>query len=200
VGKHETGHARIERDFYPTPRWVVEALAEHVALAGMRVWEPACGDGRMVGALEAAGATVYSTDIVDRGYSGFDGKLDFLSTTNGKPPFNYNAVITNPPGGERNKLAEQFAEVGLHHIVHGGLLALLLPNDFDSAKSRRRLFADCRDFAGEIVLTRRIVWFEPPLGERAGPKENHSWFIWRRPCSHARPEMFYAPRHNGAAS
>jgi hypothetical protein len=46
VGKHEIGFARIERDFYPTPSWVVEALAEHVDLAGMRVWECADDDGR----------------------------------------------------------------------------------------------------------------------------------------------------------
>jgi hypothetical protein len=56
VGKHETGFARIERDFYPTPSWVVEALVEHIDLAGLRIWECAAGDGRMAEALKAAGA------------------------------------------------------------------------------------------------------------------------------------------------
>ena len=27
MGKHETGYARVERDLYPTPHWVVSALA-----------------------------------------------------------------------------------------------------------------------------------------------------------------------------
>ena len=27
MGKHENGFARSERDFYPTPTWVTEALA-----------------------------------------------------------------------------------------------------------------------------------------------------------------------------
>jgi hypothetical protein len=198
VGKHETGYARVTRDFYPTPVWVVEALAEHIDLVGLRAWECGCGDGHMVEALTAAGAIVcIKTDIVDRGCPGFDGELDFVATAT-SPRVNYDAIITNPAYGKRNKLAEKFIETGLQYIADGGLLALLLPNDFDSAITRRHLFAECPAFAGKIVLTKRIIWFEPPPGERAGPKENHSWFIWRRPCSHA-PRIFYAP-HNGASS
>jgi hypothetical protein len=197
VGKHETGYARVERDFYPTPAWVTAALAEHVDLASARVWECACGDGRMFEALKGTGASVYSSDIEDRGYVGLDAVLDFLTAD---PPAPFDKIITNPAYGERNRLAEKFVEVGLHHIAGGGLLALLLPNDFDSAVTRRHLFAECSAFAGKIVLTKRIVWFKPPPGVRQkNPKENHSWFIWRRPRSLARPEIFYAP-HNGAAS
>jgi hypothetical protein len=201
MSKHETGYARIERDFYPTPAWVVDALDEHIELSGLRVWECACGDGRMAEALKAAGAIVYATDIEDRGYSGCDGEFDFLSTRNGKPSFDYGAIITNPAYGERNKLAEKFAEAGLQWIAPSGLLALLLTSDFDSGVTRRRLFADCPAFAGKIVLTKRIKWFEPPPGvHKKNPKERHSWFIWRCPRTHARPEMFYAPQHNGATS
>ena len=68
MGKHETGYARVERDLYPTPHWVVSALAEHVDLRGLTVWEPACGDGRMAEALRLQGcARVYTSDIVNRG-------------------------------------------------------------------------------------------------------------------------------------
>ena len=67
MGKHETGYARVERDLYPTPAWVIAALAEHLELRGLTVWEPACGDGRMVEALRAAGsAHVYGSDVIDR--------------------------------------------------------------------------------------------------------------------------------------
>jgi hypothetical protein len=55
MGKHETGYARVEPDLYPTPPWVVAALAEHVDLRGLTVWEPACGDGRMVEVLRQQG-------------------------------------------------------------------------------------------------------------------------------------------------
>jgi hypothetical protein len=98
VGKHETGFARIERDFYPTPSWVVEALAEHVDLAGMHIWECACGTGEMSEALKAAGASVFSSDIEDRDYSGLDAVLDFVDGPH--PDIRFNATITNPPFGK----------------------------------------------------------------------------------------------------
>lgn len=201
MGKHETGYARIERDFYPTPAWVIGALAEHVKFAGTHVWEPACGDGRMSEALKAAGASVYSSDIEDRGYAGLNMILGFLEAWPAPPLFK--EIVTNPPCGEDNKTAVKFVERGLQHIGDGGSLALLLPNDFDSAKSRRHLFADCPDFVAKIILTRGIKWFEPPPGERKnGPKENHAWFLWcRSTARRARsPIIRYAPRSNGAAS
>jgi hypothetical protein len=200
MGKHENGYARIERDYYPTPAWATEALAEHVELAGMRVWEPAAGDGRMSEVFKAAGASVYSTDIQDRGYAGLDAVSDFIEAI---PPTRLDLIATNPAYGERNKIAVMFAERGLKHIAGGGLLALLLPVDFDSAVSRRHLFADCPAFAGKIVLTKRIVWF-PSLDEKTGrqkaPKENHAWYLWRcKPRLHS-PIILYAPSHNGAAA
>lgn len=77
VGKHETGYARVERDDYPTPAWVIDALAEHIHLRGRIVWECACGEGRMAEALKAAGcARVYSTGIVN-GYADQDGGVGF---------------------------------------------------------------------------------------------------------------------------
>jgi hypothetical protein len=80
MGKHGDEYARVERDDYPTPAWVIGALAEHVKLRGWTIWEMACGkEGRMSEALKAAGcARVYSTDI-SNGYAGQDEVLDFLS-------------------------------------------------------------------------------------------------------------------------
>jgi len=44
VGKHGSEHARIERDHYPTPQWVLaDALAEHLDSHELTVWESACG-------------------------------------------------------------------------------------------------------------------------------------------------------------
>ena len=66
MGKHGDDYARVERDDYPTPAWVIGALAEHFRLRGRITWEMACGkEGRMSEALKAAGcARVYSTDII----------------------------------------------------------------------------------------------------------------------------------------
>ena len=199
MGKHEAGYERVGRDFYPTPPWPVEALAEHIKFAGKHVWEPACGNGQMSETLKALGATVYSSDIEDRGYASLDAVSDFLTAN---APEKIDGIATNPPYGARIIVAEQFIKRGLLHITANGsgLLALLLPCDFDAAKSRRDLFADCPNFIAKVVLTRRIMWFEPPAGEsRKRPKENHSWYVWTgKPRSRA-PMILYAPKNNGAA-
>ena len=97
--------------------------------------------------------------------------------------------------GNRGKLAERFIAVGLQQITEYGFMALLLPVDFDSAKTRARLFGDCPRFAGKIVLRRRIVWFENPDKARENPKENTSWYLWNRNVIRGRlPVIRYAPR------
>ena len=198
MGKHETGYARIPRDLYPTPAWVIDAPAEHVDLRNLTVWECACGDGRMSEALKLAGcARVYSTDIAD-GYAGQDEMLDFLSGREPKllPRFP-DGIITNPPFGERGKLAERFIEAGLARIrQHGGILALLLPCDFDSAITRPRYFGDCLEFVGKIVLRGRVVWFKNPDPKKENPKENTAWFLWVRSPLRVRhrPIILYSAR------
>jgi hypothetical protein len=113
MGKHETGYARVGRDFYPTREpWVVAALAEHVDLHGLTIWEHACGDGAMVKPLLRAGrARVYASDIIDGG-AGQDEVLDYLS---GREPnlTHYDGMITNPPFGPRGTLAVAFIKAGL---------------------------------------------------------------------------------------
>jgi hypothetical protein len=194
VGKHGIEYARVERDLYPTPPQVVAELAKCVDLRGRIVWENACGDCRMVEALRQQGcARVYASDIVDRG-NGQDEVLDFLSAQLPKLA-RFDAIITNPPFGKGGRLATAFIEAGLTRMAPGGLLALLLPCDFDSAKTRARCFGDCPHFVGKIVLRYRIVWFQRSDGKREAPKENNAWFLWERSALRVRrpPIILYAP-------
>jgi hypothetical protein len=200
MGKHETGYARIPRDLYPTPAWVIAALGEHVNFQNLTVWEPACGDGRMSEALKLAGCSrVYSTDIVDYGYAGQDEILDFLSGRTPKLlPRAPDLIATNPPFGKRGKLAETFIATALAHIAagHAGFLALLLPHEFDCAQSRRRFFGDCPYFVGKITLRKRVKWFEHPDKPKRQPKENSAWFLFARDALHVRqrPIILYSPQ------
>ncbi len=194
MGKHETSSERIERDFYPTPPWVVEALAEHIDLAGLHIWECAAGNGEMAEALKAAGASVYATDIKRRGYR-LDAVVNFVAAESAGP-WAFDGLVTNPPFGPHGKLAEQFIKSGLQQIRCCPFIALLLPADFDSAKTRAQLFAGCPHFAGKIVLTKRIVWFANPDPQRENPKENSAWFLWSRNVIRSRlPVVLYAPSH-----
>jgi len=192
MGKHEASYARVERDLYLTREtWVTEALLAHIDLAGRSVWEPAAGHGDMAEVLKAGGADVFCSDITEYGYP-LDAVCDFTLTKEGRW---FGCIVTNPPGGPRNTLAEAFIETGLRALAPGQVLALLLPADFDCAGTRRRFFADCPHFRAKIVLTRRITWFARTDGIRAAPKENHAWYVWERTALRTRgqPLTLYGP-------
>lgn len=192
MSQRNSEYSRAPLDLYATPAWVVDALAEHVILEQRVVWEPACGTGKMVVALERHGACVRPSDIERRGFD--CGQCDFLDPNEGgKRSFDW--IITNPPYGERGHMALQFIVRGLSLIRGRGALALLFPVDFDSAKTRRHVFGDCPEYAAKIVLTRRIVWFDM-ADKRAAPSVNHAWFIWRAKTirRHEPPITLYAPR------
>lgn len=201
MSQRASGFARREHEHYPSPAWIVEALAEQVDLRGKTIWEPACGEGQMVRALEAVGAgRVHATDVNDYGFSGQADQIDFTSV--GGQALGIDGVVTNPPFGAQGRLAVAFIKAGLRQIAAGGFMALLLPVDFDSAKTRTPLFADCSAFAGKIILTRRIIWFDRPEGERkAAPSANHAWYLWSPPTIGARqtPRIMYAPSQREAA-
>jgi predicted RNA methylase len=109
---------RAALEFYATPPEGVRALLSVESFDGS-IWEPACGDGAMSRELIAAGYTVVSTDIADRGY-GVTG-VDFLQET--KPRAKH--IVTNPPYGRG--LADQFIGHALRLTrTTGGSVAMLL--------------------------------------------------------------------------
>lgn len=160
MSQRDSGYERRERDLYETPSWVTEALLPHLPRLGV-IWEPAAATGKMARVLRGRADEVISSDI-DRGD-------DFLALT---PPGDVDAIITNPP----YELATEFIDHALKLMTEvRGLVAMLLRTDFDHAKTRARLFADCAAFSKKIVLTKRIRWFEESAGS---PSFNHAWFIW----------------------
>ena len=162
MSQRDSGYERIERDAYETPEWVTRALVPNLPLESrpMRIWEPACGSGKMVRALEAMGHVVVASDISDG--------ADFFSYQCRMN--DAEAIITNPP----YNLATEFIRHALELTARSGLVAMLLRTDFDHANSRRELFTVC-PFWKKVVLTRRIKWFEESTGS---PSFNHAWFIW----------------------
>lgn len=129
--------------------------------------------------------------------------LDFLSGRTPDLP-RCDGTITNPPFGPKGKTAEAFIARGLQLLGDGftNFVALLLPHDFDSAKTRAHLFGDCPYFTGKITLRRRVKWFEhpDPARRKRNPKENTDWYLFERRLHNDRrpPFILYAPNnHNG---
>lgn len=167
MSQRDSGYERKERDLYETPEWVTDALIPHLPFADFRVWEPACGSGKMVRALRKSGVSVAKFTDIDSG-------ADFMAWD--EAAVEVNAIITNPP----YELATEFCEHALRLMdKRCGVVAMLLRTDFDHAKGRSHLFRDCPAFAKKLVLTKRIVWFEPEPGAKGkSPSFNHAWFIW----------------------
>lgn len=162
MSQRDSGYERKERDLYETPAWVTDAVIPHLRRPLGCVWECASGSGKMVRPLQAAGFHVVSSDISEGD--------DFLRQI--APMGGADAIVTNPP----YELATEFIDRAITLTERtDGLVAMLLRTDFDHAKTRSRLFANCSSFAKKVVLTKRIQWFEDSKGS---PSFNHAWFIW----------------------
>lgn len=158
------GAERAPLDFMPTPETATLALvlAEQDRWRKLgRLWEPACGNGKMANVLRRAGVEVACSDIVDRGYPGTI-KQNFLDF---EAPLGQ-GVITNPPyfGG----LPEKFVLNALRLRVP--YVALLLKANYLHAGRAHRLFARWRparyyhltwrvDFTGEGASPWSMTWY-----------------------------------------
>ncbi len=183
MSQRDSGYERKDRDLYETPEWVTQALLPHLTRDPWKVWEPACGSGKMTRVFSQKGIGWVGTDI--------EGGENFLEEQVGpgcdEP---VDAIITNPP----YELGTEFCEHALRLMEScDGLVAMLLRTDFDHAKTRSHLFRDCPAFAKKLVLTKRIVWFEPEPGAKGkSPSFNHAWFIWDWKHQGA-PTLAYGP-------
>lgn len=154
--------ARKESDLYPTPPDVTDALIDLIApvLPGKAViWEPACGEGDMVNAIEKRGYIVIGTDILEG--------RDFLT---GEAPVCFDWIITNPPFSS----SEAFIR---RAIQYKKPFALLLKSQYWHANRRLSLFREC---APDIVapLTWRPDFLFKEDGRHGKPLMDVMWCVW----------------------
>lgn len=121
-----------QHDYYATDPKAVELLLQQEAFSPL-IWEPACGEGHISKVLNEHGHTVYSADLVYRGY-GYGG-VDFFSSA---APDNswLGDIITNPP----YKYAKEFVEQALRLVAPGRKVAMFLKLTFLEGQARRELF------------------------------------------------------------
>lgn len=173
-----SNYDRKDRDSYFTIEpWITEALLKEISHLPIEfVWEPACGAGHMSEVLSKK-YVVYSSDIHDYGYE-VSVVRDFLETK----PFDVHtisdAVITNPP--YEKTVCEAFVRKAVSFLETDSrtfLIAMLLRNEWDSAKTRQDLFSNSPFFYKKIVLTSRPRWVEDSKG---APRHNYAWYVWTR--------------------
>ena len=151
---------RQAEDFYQTPRYVTEALLDNYRFCG-KIWEPACGDGRMSEVLLERYSDVESSDLVDRGYG--ESGVDFLNSKRRS-----DNIVTNPPFN----LAYEFIIKGLE--LSEKCLALLLPIRYLTGKKRAKLYAEFPP-AKVIVIPNKVDF----LGF-GSPAMEFAWFVWEK--------------------
>lgn len=146
---------RRNSDFYPTPPEVTNALLDFLELpTSMVIWEPACGDNRMVDVMRARGHKVIATDIQTG--------TDFLEC----PLHECDFIITNPPFSIADKFIERCIE-------HDKPFAMLLKSQYWHARKRLPLF---RKLTPSYVLP--LTWRPDFTGEGKAPLMDVMWVVW----------------------
>lgn len=157
---------REKDDFYPTFPAATAALLTVEKFEGS-IWECACGEGDMSRVLEAAGYTVISTDLIDRGYG--EARVDFLMEWQPRAP----NACSNPPF----KLARQFIEKAL--ALTTGKVAMFLRLAFLEGVERGAWIVTT-PLARVYVMTRRVPM---QRGRLKAEGDGHgviafAWFVW----------------------
>jgi hypothetical protein len=141
-----------ERDMFETPSYAVDLLVPYIPRSIGRIWECACGSGRLVRALEAHGFRVAGTDT----------ECDFLAHD---CPFYADAIITNPPFSLKRQFYERCTEQDMP-------FALLIPFDM-SLWLCEAIRQGCR----LLVPTRRVDYITPTgkSGKQSSAQFHSCW-------------------------
>jgi len=142
-------------DDFQTPPYAIKPLLPYLKKEWI-IWEPACGKGNLVKALEMHGFKVIGTDIL-QGY-------DFLKWK----PEKFDCIVTNPPYSKRYEFIERAYELGKPW-------AMLMPLTTLEGK-RQRLF---EKYGIQLLLLNKRINFETPNGKGSGAWFPVAWFCWK---------------------
>ena len=151
--------------FYPTPSEVTEALLYFLGLdKKTTIWEPACGNGKMVEVFQKNGHVVFASDLHE--YGVFPAGVDFIKQNDHPADW----IITNPPF----HIADDFIT---HCLTWPKPFALLLKSQFWHAKKRQEMFTRRRP---KFVLP--LTWRPDFLfGAKSGsPTMECCWTVWEK--------------------
>jgi hypothetical protein len=176
-------------DNFPTPRWAVRALVEHVIGAehvrGLSCWEPACGQGHTASALAEYFRSVQASDVHDYGFGEVQ---DFLADGLFTPePRAVDWIVTNPPF----KLCEQFILKALGQARHG--VAMLTRTTFlESVGRYERLFLP---YPPTIFapFVERVPMVKDRIDPNASTATAYCWLCWIKPLGIATAVRWIPP-------
>lgn len=168
VGSSRNNGDRQVDDFYPTPAYATEALLNKEVFEG-NIWECACGEGDMSKVFLANGYTVYSSDLVNRGYGESD--IDFLKYEGE----NFDNIITNPPYKHALEFVLQAKKYASRKV------AMFLKTVFLESESRYEMFHD-KEFPLKTVyqFSKRVTLYKDGVKMKNSGMISYAWFVWER--------------------
>lgn len=167
VGSSRNNGKREKDDFYPTPRYAVEELLKREKFKG-NIWECACGEGDISEVLKSNGYSVYSSDLIDRGYG--DGNVDFL-----KENQLFSNIITNPP----YKNALEFVLASKKQSTNK--IAMFLKTVFLESEKRKAMFED-KEFPLKTVyqFSKRVTLYKNGEKMKNSGMIAYAWYVWEK--------------------
>ena len=178
-----SNHSKQEReamDYYATEPKAIDLLASKFDIPH-RVWECACGGGSLSERLKERGHEVVSTDIIDRGYEGFDGVCDFLSRLFHPRIEGDYAIVTNPP----YKYVTEWVLTAPGVLPDGCYLCLLLKTTALESRGRweriyrqtpPRYVFQCID----RILCAKNGEFDDARKNLGAGAQAYAWFVWQK--------------------
>lgn len=166
---------RDELDWYVEPYECSAALFAMEEFAG-RVWDPACGIGRIVEMARDAGLQAIGTDISRRGQI-CEREFDFLDE---EIEIGFANIVSNPPF----KDAEDFVQRAISVVPPNGKVAMLLPLVWLSGFSSKRDWLPDSPLKTFFPISPRPSM--PPgavvmSGQNVGNgTKDFAWFVWQR--------------------
>jgi hypothetical protein len=152
------------RDLFQTPNYAVDLLVPFIPKNITWIWEPACGDGKIVQRLTENSYSVYPSDI--RKSSGWIDNwiIDFLDDEKPTVYSNNFAIITNPPFSIKQKFYYRC-------MAYRVPFALLIPADYSGW-----IIDACRlEGAEKIIPNRRIDYITPNTITRVNEGEGTNY-------------------------
>lgn len=155
-------------DDYPTPEWVIRAIAPFVA--GSTVLDPCCGAGAILDVFRERGAQVHGIELsperaAEARAKGYDvAEADALA--HDWPAADL--IITNPPFSR----AQEFAEKAIRSVKPGGTVAFLLRLPF--LEGKKRLGFHRANASSIYVLTSRPSFTNNGKTDACA----YAWFLW----------------------
>ncbi len=150
------GAVRADRDFYPTPKEAFDPLIAY--LPKTQIWEPCCGDSRLIKWMREAGLDADGSDL--------ELGCDFLKDYTPR-----DCIVTNPPFS----IAQEIAD---HALTLCSELFLLQRINWLGSQKRsvwwRNHEPDCL-----FILSKRPSFTDNGITGRSGTDScEYAWFYW----------------------